>query len=116
MSVDELRALVALLDMCTKNDHPAERTGGCGAANRRYKVNYTKGRQIDRTLAELDRVVRFQNMFKQAGPRHTEYENRINSRLRLAAKTSLAAAKAVSDRQARGVAQPDLTRDASMPR
>jgi hypothetical protein len=108
MSVDELRVLVNLLNSCTVNNHPAERTGACGAANKHYKARYAKERQIDRTLAELDRVVRFQTMFKPVGRANTDYEDRINSRLRAAAKTSLAAVE--------GATSPTVTRDASMPR
>jgi hypothetical protein len=118
MSIDELRALMALLDACTVNNHPAERKGKCGAENRLYQAKYAKERerQIDRTLAELERVVRFQNMFRQPGPRSTEFEDRINARLRVAARTSLAEANTESAGQTRGAAPPYVTRDASMPR
>jgi hypothetical protein len=114
MSIEELRDLVKLLDTCTANNHPTERTGHCGAANRRYKARYAKGRKIDQTLAEFDRVVRFQRMFKPTGPRITEFEDRINSRLRSAARTSLAAAEVERNREARNFAPPDVTRDVKM--
>jgi hypothetical protein len=90
MSPTELRRLVAMFDQCTFKQHPAERAGKCAAASKRYKSEFGKNRAIDRALAELDRIVRFQRMFRTADVTSTEYEDSINSRLRGAARVALA--------------------------
>lgn len=114
MPADELRDLVSALNACTLNGHPIPRTGACAKANAQYQVRYARGRQIDRTLREFDRVVRFQNMFAQSGPRDTEYEDNINEKLRSAAKVSLAEAALVGQ-PTRDADAPENSRDASMP-
>jgi hypothetical protein len=117
MTFNELRALVTLLETCTVREHPVERTGECGNANRRYKTTHANERGIDRTLIELERVVRYQSMFKQTGPRDTQHEDNINQRLRASAKASLAASSVQRDLQtAKGNAPPDVTQNVSMPR
>jgi len=89
MSASELRALVSMFDRCTFNQHPWDREGACGAASKRYKQTFGKDRAIDRAITELERIVRFQKMFRGTGA-STEYEDRINKRLRGAAALALA--------------------------
>ena len=114
MTASELRSLVQVFDTCTANQHPLERIGKCGAVSRSYKSKYGRGRQIDRSIAELERVVRFQNMFRTTGVRSTEFEDHINNRLRKSARLALATNQ-LRERQAReSGAQPDLTKDVRM--
>jgi hypothetical protein len=89
MSPAELRRLVAMFDQCTFKQHPAERAGKCAAARKQYTSEFGKNRAVDRALAELDRVVRFQRMFRTANVTSTEYEDNINNRLRGAARLAL---------------------------
>jgi hypothetical protein len=90
MSAAELRQLVTMFDQCTIKQHPTDRAGKCAAASKRYKSEFGKNRAVDRALAELERIVRFQRMFRTAAGTSTEYEDNINSRLRGAAKLALA--------------------------
>jgi hypothetical protein len=90
MSPVELRRLVALFDQCTVKQHPVERAGQCAAASKRYKSEFGKNRAVDRAMTELERVVRFQHMFRAADVTSTEYEDNINNRLRGAARLALA--------------------------
>jgi hypothetical protein len=90
MPTTELRQLVTMFDQCTFKQHPADRAGKCAAASKRYKSAFGKNRAIDRALAELERIVRFQRMFRTSDATSTEYEDNINTRLRGAAKLALA--------------------------
>ena len=113
MTANELRSLVQVLNACTANDHPLDRVGKCGAVSRVYRSKYLKARQVDRSLAELERVVRFQNMFRTSVPT-TDYEDRINNRLRAAASAALTTT-ALREQRPRGRgAQPDLSKDVRM--
>jgi hypothetical protein len=114
MPADELRDLVRALNACTSDGHPLPRTGECAKANWHYQATYAKGRQIDRTLREFDRVIRFQNMFTRMGPRDTEYEDRINQTLLSTASASLADAT-VREGTSGNAGAPSVTRDVSMP-
>jgi hypothetical protein len=60
-----------------------------GAASKRYKLAFGKDRAIDRAITELERVVRFQRMFRTNGAVTTEYEDNINKRLRGTAALAL---------------------------
>lgn len=91
MPASELRQLDALFDTCTVTEHPIIRDGKCAAATRQYKSNFGKDRAIDRALAELDRVVRFQQMFRTSGVRFTDHEDNINNRLRSSTALALTA-------------------------
>jgi len=114
MATNELRSLLQVFKVCTGNEHPLERVGKCGAASRLYKSKYGKERQIDRSIAELERVVRFQNMFRTSRAPSTEYEDHINNRLRTSARFALATNER-RERQAReSGAQPDFTMDVKM--
>lgn len=113
MTMTELRSLVQMFKACTTNDHPLDRVGKCGAVARAHRARYQKARQVDRSLGELERVVRFQNMFRTSVPT-TEYEDRINNRLRVAARLALATIE-LRERNAReSGSQPDLTSDVRM--
>jgi hypothetical protein len=92
MQPSELRQLNSLFDACTVSQHPALRQGKCAAATNLYKSRFGKDRAIDRALAELARVVRFQHMFRTSGVRSTDYEDNINKRLRGSTALALAAA------------------------
>lgn len=118
MSFVEQRDLVGFLDACTVRGHAIDRTGRCGALRNRYKSAYAKDRNIDRSLQEFDRVVRFQRMFKSVGPRDTRYEDDINNRLRTVAKTSLAASTVQREMDANRGDQnaPTVSRDVSLSR
>jgi hypothetical protein len=70
-----------MFEVCTVNQHPVDRQGKCGAAAKRYKLAFAKDRAIDRAMAELERVVRFQKMFRTTGAITTEYEDNTNKRL-----------------------------------
>jgi hypothetical protein len=115
MTFEELGDLVTLLEKCTVRGHPVERMGNCGAINRSYKATHANERGIDRTLTELDRVVRYQSMFKHE-PRDRQFEDNINDRLRASAKESLAASIIRRDLLAKDVTPPDVSRNVSMPR
>jgi hypothetical protein len=91
MQSTELRQLDALFDACTVGQHPALRQGKCAAATKLYKSSFGKDRAIDRALAELDRVVRFQHMFRGNEVASTEYEDNVNRRLRGSTALALAA-------------------------
>jgi hypothetical protein len=114
LTIGELRSLLQVFDACTANEHPLERVGKCGAVSRLYRSRYSAGRQIDRSISELERVVRFQNMFRTSRAPSTEYEDRINNRLRTSARLALATNER-RERQAReSAAQPDVTKDVRM--
>lgn len=113
MRSHELRSLTRVLDVCTANEHPKERVGKCGAVRRSYKSEFDQGRPIDLSLAELDRVVRFQHMFRTSGVPNTEYEDRINDRLRKSARLALATNE-LREQLAVDSRQPDLTKDVKM--
>jgi hypothetical protein len=116
MASNELRSLVQLFDACTANSHPLERVGKCRAVSLSYRSKFGRGRAIDQSLAELDRVVRFQHMFRTTGIANTEYEDRINDRLRKAVTLSLATNE-LRERQIQAVGdEPDLTKDVKMAR
>jgi hypothetical protein len=82
MSAPEVREFVGMLDLCTVNGHRADRQGKCKTASEHYRRKYGKDRAVDRAIAELERVVRFQKMFRATGAVTTEYEDNINKRLR----------------------------------
>ena len=114
MTTSELRSLLLVFKTCTANEHPLERVGKCGAVSRVHRAKYVKERQIDRSLTELERVARFQNMFRTSPIPSTEYEDRINNRLRSSARLALATNE-LRERQAReSGGQPDLTKDVRM--
>ena len=113
MTTSEVRSLVQVFKACTANEHPLDRSGKCGSVSRLHKAKYLKTRQIDRSLVELERVVRFQTMFRTSVPT-TEYEDNINNRLRAAARLALTAGE-LRERHAReSGTQPDLTKDVRM--
>ena len=115
MAINELRSLTQVFKTCTASEHPLDRIGRCGAVNRAHQSKFAKARQIDRTLVELERVVRFQSMFRTSVPT-TEYEDRINNRLRTSTRLALTDSD-LRERQLReSSAQPDLTRDVKMAR
>jgi hypothetical protein len=91
MQASELRQLDALFDACTSKGHPIVRQGKCAAATRQYKSSFGKDRAVDRALAELERVVRFQHMFATTGSVSTDHEDKINNRLRGSTTVALAA-------------------------
>jgi hypothetical protein len=53
------------------------------------RASFGKNRAVDRALVELERIVRFQRMFRTVDATSTEYEDNINSRLRGAARLAL---------------------------
>jgi len=113
MTTSEVRSLVQVFKACTANEHPLDRSGKCGSVSRLHNSKHLKARQVDRSLVELERVVRFQSMFRTSVPT-TEYEDNINNRLRAAARVALTSGE-LRDRHAReSGAQPNLTKDVRM--
>jgi hypothetical protein len=89
-----------------------ERVGKCGAVNRVHRSKFVKGRQIDRSMTELERVVRFQNMFRRVSD--TEYEDHINNRLRSSTRLALATNELRERPSRENRAQPALPVDVKM--